>query len=156
MCFVLYIGTDFLLPSIPWDEKDRHLNTEELGEYNAMVAKHFTKPFVNYVGSDLGCGCGFRSVTFQDGEWPEELYIGCDPDYDGSVEEKNHRELFDFLTPLVAEGGSIEIYGCWDGDFEESIKHKETISLNRLLDRKFFFRERGLYIISKERTSCWR
>ncbi len=148
MCFVLYIGTDESLPSIPWDEKDRHLNTEDLGEHDGTVARHFSKSHTKYLGSDQGCGCGFRHVTFQNGEWPEEWNIGHNPDYDGSDEKQIHQELYDFISQLLNSNPTIELYGCWDGDFAEPIEHREEITLGHLLDRKFFFRERGFYTVT--------
>ena len=149
MCFVLYIGTDEPLPTISWDKTNRHLNTEDLGENDRRVAKHFTKPQTKYLGSDQGCGCGFRHVTLQDGEWPEEWNIGPNPDYDGTKEDQIHHELFEFISPILDTLGTVELYGCWNGDFSEPVEHREEIVLDRLLDRKFFFRERGFYTITK-------
>jgi hypothetical protein len=148
MCFVLYIGTDEPLPTIPWDEKSRHLNTKDLGDHDKTVPKHFTKPWTKYLGSDQGCGCGFRHVTFHNGEWAEEWNTGNDAGYDGSDEDQIHRELFEFVASLISTNGTVELYGCWDGDFEDPIEHREVISVDRLIDRSFFFRERGFYTVT--------
>lgn len=75
MCFVLYIGADQKIPIIPWDEKERKLNTQEIGDYDRAVKNHLTRKNQKYVGSDQGCGCCFRFVTFQNGEWSEEEMI---------------------------------------------------------------------------------
>ena len=156
MCFVLYIGTDEPLPTTPWDEKNRHLNTEDLGEHDEAVAKHFSKAQTKYLGSDQGCGCGFRHVTLQNGGWPEEWNIGRNPDYDGSEEEPIHQELYDFISALLSSNQSIELYGCWDGDFADPFEHSEEIDFERLLDRTFFFRERGFYTVTKSEQDASR
>jgi hypothetical protein len=146
MCFVLYMATDVPVPTIPWNENNRRLNTQDLSEHDRLVASHFTKPYKKYVGSDLGCGCGFRSVSFQNGEWPEEAMIGYE-DHTGEEEQPNHQQLFDFLAGLMCENREIELYGCWDGDFVELSAGHAKIALSKILDKKFFFRERYKYIV---------
>lgn len=145
MCFVLYIGTDQPIPDIPWNEKERKFNTQEIGDHDQTVAKHLNKRNKKYVGSDQGCGCGFRFVTFQSGEWPEEGMVApnSDPDPD---EQSNHQQLYDFIKELKEE--EVELYGCWDGDFSEQSKGKKEISLTDLLKADFYFRERFNYTVT--------
>jgi len=67
MCFMLRIATRRELPRRPWRESDRHICVGEVEESAAPVRTHFPSPSVAYVGSGLNCGCGFRSVSFQNG-----------------------------------------------------------------------------------------
>jgi len=113
-----------------------------------QVRAHFTLPEVAYVGSSLGCGCGFRSVSLQNGAWPEEWVIEngeCDPPEDHI---QDHQELHALVTSLTKDGGCVELYGCWDGDERDKAEHEEVIPATRLLEEDFWFRERGLYRIS--------
>lgn len=148
MCFVLYIGTDEPVSSIPWDEQNRNLNTQDLREHDSGVVRHFEKPHVKHVGSDQGCGCGFRHVLYQNGEWPEEAMIGNEH-YTGEVEQPNHVQLHAFLAGQLEQAEEVELYGCWDGDFTESSEGSTVLSIDRILDRGFFFRERFGYKIVK-------
>lgn len=151
MCFVLYIGTDDPLPTIPWQENDPHLNTADLTEHDRAVAKHFSKPYTKYLGSEQGCGCGFRNVSCQDGVWPEEWLIGQEKDYDGTSEAKIHQELHDFVLKRLHDNRTIQLFGCWDGEFELPVVCRDNIEINKLLDHSFFFRERCLYTVRSEK-----
>jgi hypothetical protein len=70
----------------------------------------------------------------------------CDPPKDHI---QDHQELHDLVTSLLKDGGYIELYGCWDGDEPQKAEHKEAIPASRLLDEEFWFRERGLYTVTK-------
>ena len=70
---------------------------------------------------------------------------GCEPP---ESHVQDHQELHDLVTSLINEGGSVELYGCWDGDERDTAEHREEISAPRLLDKEFWFRERGLYTIT--------
>lgn len=154
MCFVLYLAADSKPASSRWDAQDRRVFIDDLIPGTETVKSHFTQPEVVYVGSSLGCGCGFRSVSFQNGEWPEDsLTAGgdCEPPDDHL---SNHRELFDLVTSLLDRGARfVELYGCWSGDEQELTERREEISASRLRDDKFWFRERVLYQISSRDPS---
>ena len=148
MCFVLYIATDLPVTSIAWDEHDRKLNTKDLTDHDAAVADHFHKPYRKYVGSDQGCGCGFRHVLFQDGEWPEECMIASE-DYTGEDQQPNHEQLHQLLGELLKSSKAVELYGCWDGDFHEPAAGHEVLPIERIFDHAFYFRERFAYTIKQ-------
>ncbi len=151
MCFILHIASKTRVSRVQWNEKDRHVCVEDIHGDPDQVRAHFTFPEVAYVGSSLGCGCGFRSVSLQNGGWPEEWMIEngeCDPPEDHL---QDHQELHDLVTSLMSDGGCVELYGCWDGDEREKVEHEEEIQASRLLEENFWFRERGLYrIINSE------
>lgn len=148
MCFVLYLGAECRPPLSQWETQDRRAYVESLTPETETVKSHFTKPEVVYVGSSLGCGCGFRSVSLQNGEWPEEFLFESGDGIPPDDHVKNHRELFDLVMGLFDRGVRIvELYGCWSADEQEQTEHRAEIPATRLLDDKFWFRERVLYRI---------
>jgi hypothetical protein len=147
MCFILHIASTAKVPRKAWDENNRHLCIEDLHGVEENLRAHFSQPEIAYVGSSLGCGCGYRSVSFQNGDWPEEWMIEqgeCEPPDDHI---QDHEELHDLISSLIFRGHPVEIYGCWDGDESYQTAHKESISLDRLKDTSFWFRDRSLYQI---------
>jgi hypothetical protein len=49
----------------------------------------------------------------------------------------------------ASEEKMIELYGIWqDGESEKPINVREEISLKRILDPDFRFRERGFYTVN--------
>ncbi len=60
MCLAVYIGTDEELPLSAWVEDQTLVCFSALNEKDFPVRKHFSSKNVYYVGSDEGCGCGFR------------------------------------------------------------------------------------------------
>jgi hypothetical protein len=45
---------------------------------------------------------------------------------------------------------TVELYGIWDGDFAEASKAREDVSLLRILDSDFHFKEQSFYRVSME------
>jgi len=151
MCIILHIASTHKIARVPWDEKDRHLCVEDLHGSIEHLRSHFTLPNIAYVGSSLGCGCGFRYVTLQNGGWPEEWMIENGEYEPPEFHIRDHQELHDLIVSLPGEGRTVELYCCWDGEESETTAHDENILPSRLLDGSFWFRERALYrIISSE------
>lgn len=148
MCFVLYLGTDQPVRTIPWDDRNPKLNTQDLTELDAGVARHFEAAHVKYLGSDQGCGCGFRHVSYQNGEWPEESMIGFEH-YTGEDQQPAQEQLHAFLKEQLAYVDRVELYGCWDGEFMEPSAGTAELPLDRILDHDFYFRERFGYTIRR-------
>jgi hypothetical protein len=50
---------------------------------------------------------------------------------------------------LLQETGekTVELYGVWDGDFDKSPRASEDISVKRILDPDFLFKEQGFYTV---------
>ena len=144
MCFVLYLGSPVPLPLIPWSEAARGLNTNAISDYEHGVEQHFTAPHICYVGSDLGCGCGFRNASYQNGRWPNEEWRD-DDDTGHLTTQPNHEALVKFILGHLPTKAVVELYGAWDGDFETALLSDEGIGIERLLDPDFYFRERGRY-----------
>src|SRR6478735_6274387 len=118
MCWTLYVSTPIKLPLIEWDSKQPRFNARKLKDDELAIVNRFTMPEVVYVGSDQGCGCGFRHVLIADKEW----------------------------YPIVEEDNDIiEVYGCWNGNITDSIDCVDEISIKDLTDKDFYFKEGWLY-----------
>jgi hypothetical protein len=144
MCFVLYAGTDGPLPLKEWRKEAPCVYAERLGEQNSTVIGHFSKPFVQYVGSTSGCGCDFSFWMADQGE-PDPTFENRDADQI-AINRKNSEELADLLR--ASGETSVELYGVWSGNEFIAPQHHKEIALNRIVESPFRFREHVLYKIS--------
>jgi hypothetical protein len=154
MCFILHMASTARVPRRAWDGNDRRLCVEEIHGVEEDVRAHFSLPEIASIGSSLGCGCGFRSVSFHQGDWPEEWMIQqgeCEPPDDHL---RDHKELHDLVSSLLSEGHPVELYGCWDGEERDPTMHTETLGSDHLLDIGFWFRHRGLYRITESKRAA--
>lgn len=143
MCFVLYAGTTKPLARRAWQKEAPDLCVASLTERDAPIKGHFSSPEVQYVGSTSGCGCDFPNVNLHKGEWPF-FEVESDPERDAS--DRYNRKA---LVALLQRSGdkTSELYGVWDGDFAQTPRALEEISLQRILDSDFRFKEQGFYIV---------
>ena len=142
MCFSLFAGTSRPLPRSEWIKDGPLVNVRDLGEGDAWTRGFFTKPEIQYIGSDTGCSCGIPSVMHQNGEWPHWL----DPVKDAEEIASDQRvceELFQLLSQLDED--EIELYGIWTGQEGSEPLTREEISLNDLRCELFRFKEGGFY-----------
>ena len=146
MCFVLYIATDAAIPNIPFDADSPALNIQPLSDRELPVRNVFTNSYVKFLGSSNHCGCGYRHLSYQNGEWPEEYLIGNDPEF-GADTQTDHKSLHEFLLDQLQNIDDVELYGCWDGDFEYLPVRHEVICVDDLRSEEFFLRERCLYTV---------
>jgi hypothetical protein len=138
----IYISTDKPIPTIPYDEKNRKLNTEDV-TYNEETLKNvFSKSNIKYIGSDQGCGCGFRHALIHNDNWLDVV-----DDEETPFDNSNHTNLVDLITKNNTDGNTFEVLACWEGDHNEPILYRETIKLTDILAKDFHFKERGLYTV---------
>jgi hypothetical protein len=156
MCFVLYVGTTNPLPRRKFDEDSLGLSVEPLTDRDAGIKQYFGNPEVQYVGSTSGCGCDFPHATLQNGQWPEIEYTEevekDDLEIARDVSGRQNREALVLLLRMTGDK-MIELYGVWDGGneaFTKSPQAHESISLNRILDSDFRFKEQGFYSVHME------
>ena len=133
MCLMIYIGSDTPLPLIDWNEKERAFNVSELTKYEQKAAAQFELPYVYHAGSHQGCGCGF----LKEFKHEEELL----------QVNQSYSQLNAYLQKVKEMGANIQVFSCWDGDQEAKPEHKEEISLARLIETDFEFKEKVLYKI---------
>ncbi len=151
MCFVLYLGTRQAPPITGHARVPGRVCTEALPEPDHPVRRHFSLPVVTYVGSDQGCGCGFRHGFRPSGAWSEE-YAEWDPDYDPATDRPNHDGLVEFLRHHCAREPFVELYGCWNGDFAEPEEDRRELKLAELAEPMFHFHERGYCRVRMPKT----
>jgi hypothetical protein len=146
MCFVLYIGANVILPEVPVNENNLGIHTECLNENDAAVASHFSTRNVIYLGSTQGCGCGFRHALLESNgnEWMPVVY---EKDEDMADDQINMLGLHNYLRHFIDNGEKVELYGIWDGDYNEKPLSKQELLLADLLKTTFYLKERGFYII---------
>ena len=137
MCFCLYLATSSDPPLIPdqgYQQGSGKINTSRWRHDKLQaVQSKFTLPCITEVGSDVGCGCGFRH---NEG--------ACyDPDYDPSKTQPNHAGLVAFLAEHCGMEAFVELYGCWDGDEAEDLRDRREIQLSELAGERFHFRMNG-------------
>jgi hypothetical protein len=134
MCLVLYMSSEQERPIIPWDEKTPrfHVKADDPDSERARI--HFSKPHVYYVGSDNGCGCGFRREPDCGVDEPEEL----------ASKRDNHERLHAFVRTCLADEEFIELFSCWSGDEAEPLQSRRDVALADLIATDFYFSERQL------------
>jgi hypothetical protein len=134
MCLVLYMASAKRRPLVPWDQKAPrfHVTGEDADARKARV--QFTKKRVHYVGSEHGCGCGFRQESDIGYAEPETL----------ASKRDNHRSLHDYVEACLADEDFIELFSCWSGDEADAAESSRDVTLEDLLQETFFFSEMQL------------
>ena len=135
MCFCLYLATSADPPVIPCHGPvgNGKIWTRRLREYQKAIRDKFLLPCVTEVGSDRGCGCGFRH---------DEGAVHRH-DYDPSDTQPNHADLVAFLAEHCGTESFVELYGCWDGDHAKEVRDRRELALSELADERFHFRMDG-------------
>jgi len=137
MCLVLYLGSEKQRPLIAWDESAPRFHVKDDDVNSQKASTHLCKPNVYYVGSDNGCGCGFRQ---------EHDYMIDDAEQLASKTD-NQARLHEYISKCLADEDSIELYSCWSGDETLPIELDRTISVDDLVDNDFWFAERQRTIV---------
>jgi alpha-D-ribose 1-methylphosphonate 5-triphosphate synthase subunit PhnL len=147
MCFSLYAGTMQPLPRKAWDKDTRGLSVNSLDQREAHIISHFNLPEVQRIGSTAGCGCDFPHVTLTKGAWVGYPEVIVDDPVWETTERVNREAL---IALLIGSGEKkIELYGIWqDGESENPVNVRDEISLERILDPDFRFKERGFYTVN--------
>lgn len=144
MCFALYAGTTQPLPRRRWRQDAPDISVEPLLDYDGRIKTLFSKREVQYIGSTSGCGCGFPYAALENGAWPEIEH----PRLDMSPREFDHTQrnregLVNLLK--TADEEFVELFGISDGDVGATPKARENITITRILNPNFFFKEQGFY-----------
>ena len=139
MCLVVYLGSDKERPLIPWDESAPrfHVKAGDNDEDAQKAAIHLRKRFIYYVGSNCGCGCGFRREHDDMIDDANEL---------ASIRD-NQQCLYDYVAQCLNDGETIELYSCWSGDEALPLQEQRTIMVDDLLSDSFWFGERQRTVV---------
>jgi len=146
MCFVLYAGTTEPIPRREFLPHSTYLAVESLTDRDAPIRIHFSSPEIQYIGSTSGCGCDFPHVILQGEEWPT-YFLALEKDVTKLASNRFNREALVELLRKTNEK-TVELYGVWDGNFVNPPKARESVSIERLLDSDFWFKEQGFYTIT--------
>ena len=135
---MVYIASDYSLPTIGWDKTHPRFHVTELTERDQPVKRQFSKPFVYYAGSHEGCGCGFQYGEYEGFEEdPTELAAAKD----------SRRKLTEFLSVALQHQQSVELFACWDGDQGALPEHRGSARPSDLMRARTFFREREFLLL---------
>ena len=129
------------MPTIPYDENNRRFNTEDIVDNDKSIKDILTFPNVKLLGSDQGCGCGFRYAMFEDNRWLDVI-----DDDETPFDNSNHEKLVDFIAKNNMDEKSVELFALWAG-YIYPVEYRVTIKLNDILDPDFYFKERGIYTV---------
>src|SRR5579862_3212367 len=111
MCMMIYVASDYALPTLAWDKDHPRFHVTGLTERDEPVRKHFSKPFVYYVGSHQGCGCGFQFVEHDFLEHQYETKENVEADKVEIVAAHDScRRLAEFLSVALQHQATVEMY----------------------------------------------
>lgn len=139
MCMVVYVGSDYPLPTWPWDQSRPAFHVVERADPAEPVRQRFTKPFVYYAGSHESCGCGFHYGG----------YYNADPDAAVEPAVADCRRRFgDYLAVALQHQSEVEVYACWSGDEGEPAEYHDRATPAEVGSGEVYVRERELVIVS--------
>jgi hypothetical protein len=140
MCFVLYMASDRERPEIPWNIEARSFNVKADDADAANARGQFTKRNLYYLGSDNGCGCGYRlNPLWVDEKEPDKLREGA----------ANQAALHRYVRSCLEEEDTIELFGCWSGDEALPAPVYREVTVNDLVDPEFYFAERERILVRR-------
>ena len=127
MCLAVYLASNLELQPSSWSERQPGYYLERV-KPGKVVCRLFSLPYVYYVGSHEGCGCGF----LKDGEVGEEL----------ELHQANYWALVKCIKEAQSRGANIELYACWEGDQSLEPVAVEAFTPSTLGEPEFQFSER--------------
>lgn len=140
MCMMVYIASDYALPTSTWDEARPCFYVGALSERDESVRRQFTKPCIYYAGSHEGCGCGFQYGQYE----------GLEEDADAlAAAHDSRRRLAEFLAVALQHQSEVELFACWDGDQAVEPEHRDRMRPSDLLRDRAFFREKEFLTVSE-------
>ena len=117
MCLVAYIAAAGELPTLEWNHEIPAFHVKNFDDGIAKVRGHFRLPFVYYLGSHEGCGCGFNRGSASE---PHQL----------EAVRQTLAALSRYLQAAVSQVGTIELYTCWNGDEGDASEHSVTVPVS--------------------------
>jgi hypothetical protein len=146
MCNVLYLASDQPLRVVPWDPNTRAFHSVAPEGREEVVAKHFSKRHVHYLGSHLQCGCG---------------YFYPDRNPDGSIEPDELEEweevrttrerLVEYLRGTIQQSGPVEVLLSWSGDEAKPTERVPELTPEAFLAEAFPLRDNQLVVVNAGR-----
>jgi hypothetical protein len=135
MCLAAYLASDKPLPLIARIQEEPSFYVEELTSAEESVKTQFETPYIYYLGSHEGCGCGFFKT-------------GQDWDTLGRAQaQDNYTQLVSYLKKAQSLDSKNQIYACWQGDEDTEPEFRKQVDLQQLIEKSFEFKEGTLYEI---------
>jgi hypothetical protein len=128
MCLSVHIASNAPLPVSTWDRDARAFYLEAV-PVDAPVRDRFSLPNVYFVGSHLGCGCGFTRYENDD---------------ERDKTQANYAALAGVIRDVLSSTSSIEIFTSWEGDHANEPELLESVSVSELILPEFELKERQL------------
>ena len=146
MCFMLYLATDGKIKNCPFNDKTPNVCIESVDD-DINLEGIFSLSTTKYIGSDLGCGCGFRSCSKKlNPDLEPENYWVDDEEFNDSAE--NHQKLKSIIDALLRNGNKVELIGYWAGDEGEPPWSEFDLNISRITEKQFVFFEGVKYKIN--------
>ena len=124
MCYMLYLGSQVPLPTSEWQKETPGFFLSE-SDGNIKEAKlHFTIPYVYYVGSHAGCGCGF---FYEQDDDPEEY----------GISKSSARDLVNMIQQALDSSPKAELLVTWAGSEHKAISRRLEMKPEELLSKNF-------------------
>ena len=135
MCMMVYVGSESPISLIPWNKDQPALCVERLDEYNHAVVCQFSKPYVYYVGSHEGCGCGFQHSPYE----PEE----DDDKEEERLVDRSCQQLRALIERLLETQAVVELFACWAGNEAKEPESQQELAPETLTTSHTAFCEEG-------------
>lgn len=145
MCIALYIAAEIEPPLVAWDESAPGFNVVFPDGHELVVMKHFSKPHLRYLGSHTGCSCGFAYGQVE--STSEEDWV------DEERGKASVLALQRYIEELLGSTNSIELYACWEGDWELLQESHRNVTTDFFGGEAFDLRQRELLIVNGHPTS---
>jgi hypothetical protein len=155
MCDVLYGASDRVLPLIKYDEENPALWVGELGSfenYDKLVIKQFTLPYIYYIGAHTYCGCGFgkrrwrkepnlvkRALNLIKSE-QKQFSESTEPDYVlDAAANLTYQKLAHYLREVKGHGARLELFYAISGNQDQQPWRRDTIRIIDIESETFTF-----------------
>jgi hypothetical protein len=140
MCLLVFVASDYPLPTLPWDQSKPRFHVTELTERDEPVKDKFSKPYVYYAGSHKRCGCGFQYGEYESFEEDTAALAAA---------QDSRRQLTEFLAIALQHQQTVEVFACWDGDQGKLPKCRGFIRPVELIGGRTSFRECEFLVLSE-------
>ena len=138
MCLTLYLFTDNQVDEIDFDELNPAFWVQKITEgllIDVQQARNWVpeKSNIYYMGSNLGCGCGWFPINDEHDE--DEVVTAA----------RDRKNLMQLLGSKEFNGSHL--IACWEGGEGEPLKRREAIRLPDIANLQFEFEECVDYVL---------
>jgi len=148
MCYAAHIGTNIKLPTNTFEPGKSALYITDPSQDKVLdsLKSKFTKKHIYHIGSYEGCSC----------------VLSCDPTDDDEADENDDKEQVLMATKSVTaflslinnltKQEDLELYCCWEGDWDSPIEYRQQIDIRQIeLGKNYFdLTEKELIVFTKQ------